>query len=76
MGAWYDGPEPSTPLQHVVHEADMLASARHVTPAVYYAPDELVEAAPDLPRCQPDDTDPRTTGDQTGLGDYGSVIDE
>lgn len=26
MGAWYDGPAPSTPLQHLVHDADMLAS--------------------------------------------------
>ena len=71
MGAWYQGPSPSTPLQHIVHEADMLASARHVTPAVYYAPDELVDAAPDLPRCRPDDSAPRTTGDQSGLAEFG-----
>jgi hypothetical protein len=71
MGPWYDGPEPSTPLQRVVHEADMVASARHVTPAVYHAPDELVKAAPDLPRCRPGDDAPRTSGDQAGLGDYG-----
>lgn len=71
MGPWYDGPEPSTPLQHVVHEADMVASARHVTPAVYHAPDELVEAAPDLPRCRPTDAEPRSGADQSSLGAYG-----
>lgn len=46
MGPWYDGPEPSTALEQVVHQADMMGSRRHVTPVVYRAPDEFVETYP------------------------------
>jgi hypothetical protein len=70
MGPWYKGPEPSTPLQQAVHQADMLASARHVTPAVYNAPKELVEAYPDLPRCSPEADSPRTGQRQQGLTEF------
>lgn len=42
MGAWYDGPEPSTELERVVHDADMIASTKSITPKVYgSAPEEL-----------------------------------
>ncbi|MEZ3118199.1 HD domain-containing protein [Halobaculum sp. MBLA0147] len=58
MGPWYDGPDPSTPLEQVVHQADMMGSRRHVTPAVYRAPEELVEVHPELPRCDWDDSEP------------------
>ena len=34
MGAWYDGPEPSSPLSELVHNADMLASTANATVAV------------------------------------------
>lgn len=34
MGAWYDGPEPSTPLSELVHAADMMASTENATIAV------------------------------------------
>lgn len=34
MGAWYDGPEPSSPLAEMVHNADMLASTSNATLAV------------------------------------------
>lgn len=44
MGAWYDGPEPETPLQQLVHDADMLASSPNVTPKVPAPiPEELEE---------------------------------
>lgn len=31
MGAWYDGPEPSSPLSELVHNADMMASTANAT---------------------------------------------
>lgn len=34
MGPWYDGPEPETPLQRLVHTADMVASTETITPGV------------------------------------------
>ena len=34
MGPWYDGPEPETPLEDLVHTADMVASTASITPAV------------------------------------------
>lgn len=34
MGPWYDGPEPETPLEDLVHTADMVASTATITPAV------------------------------------------
>lgn len=71
MGPWYAGPEPSTPLEQVVHQADMTASARHVTPAVYDAPTELVDVHPDLPRCSPDAAAPRREQRQQPLDEFG-----
>jgi len=42
MGAWYDGPEPSSPLSELLHNADMLASTANATLAVPGPiPDEL-----------------------------------
>lgn len=70
MGPWYDGPQPSTPLEQVVHQADMVASARHVTPAVYDPPAELLEAQPDLPRCSPDAAAPRRDGRDADLAEF------
>jgi hypothetical protein len=70
MGPWYDGPEPSTPLEQVVHQVDMTASARHVTPAVYDPPAELLEAQPDLPRCSPDAAAPRRDGRDADLAEF------
>jgi hypothetical protein len=58
MGPWYDGPEPETPVEQLVHQADMMGSRRHVTPAVYRAPQELTEAHPGLPRCDWEDSEP------------------
>lgn len=34
MGAWYDGPEPASPLSEMVHSADMLASTSNATLAI------------------------------------------
>lgn len=34
MGPWYDGPEPETALERLVHDADMVASTKTITPAV------------------------------------------
>ena len=34
MGAWYDGPEPSSPLSELVHNADMMASTANATLAI------------------------------------------
>jgi hypothetical protein len=44
MGAWYDGPKPATPLEDVVHTADMVASTADITCAVPGPlPEELAE---------------------------------
>lgn len=44
MGPWYDGPEPETPLQDLVHTADMMASTATVTPTIPSPiPEELAE---------------------------------
>ncbi|GGJ17591.1 hypothetical protein GCM10008995_29220 [Halobellus salinus] len=34
MGPWYDGPDPETPLEDLVHTADMIASTETVTAGV------------------------------------------
>ena len=34
MGPWYDGPEPSTPVERLVHTADMVSSTASITPSV------------------------------------------
>lgn len=70
MGPWYAGPAPSTQLSQAVHQADMMASARHVTPAVYQAPSELVDVQPDLPRCGFDASAPRQEDTQTPLAEF------
>jgi len=44
MGPWYDGPEPKTDLQCLVHNADMIASTHTVTPKIHTGgdvPEEL-----------------------------------
>ncbi|WP_435347666.1 HD domain-containing protein [Haloarchaeobius sp. HRN-SO-5] len=38
MGPWYEGPSPSTPLEHLVHAADMAASSKNGTWGVYRKP--------------------------------------
>ena len=44
MGPWYDGPAPATPLQKLVHNADMIASTPDITAKVYGSvPKELDE---------------------------------
>lgn len=44
MGPWYDGPMPETPLQRLVHNADMVASTETVTPKVPGPiPEEIAE---------------------------------
>lgn len=44
MGPWYDGPQPSTPLEELVHNADMVASTATITPKVPAPlPDELAD---------------------------------
>jgi len=43
-GAWYDGPEPSSPLAELVHNADMLASTANATVAVPGPVPEELEA--------------------------------
>jgi hypothetical protein len=49
-GPWYAGPEPETELEHLVHESDMVASTKNVTPGIYKPSDELVERYPNIPR--------------------------
>lgn len=34
MGPWYDGPEPTTPVERLVHDADMVASNASITAKV------------------------------------------
>lgn len=35
MGPWYEGPEPSDPLGHLVHTADLIASTGTIQPGVF-----------------------------------------
>ena len=63
MGPWYDGPPPTTPLERFVHLADMVGSRRHVTPAVYDAPEEIIAANPEIPRCEWSASEPRRSDD-------------
>jgi putative nucleotidyltransferase with HDIG domain len=44
MGAWYDGPEPNSPLAELVHNADMLASTANATVAIPRPVPEELEA--------------------------------
>jgi hypothetical protein len=42
MGPWYEGPEPTTPLQEIVHTADMLAADDNISMAIQSpVPEEL-----------------------------------
>ena len=42
MGPWYDGPNPSSELDKLVHNADMVASTNSITADIYGdVPDEL-----------------------------------
>lgn len=44
MGPWYDGPQPTTELERLVHDADMIASSRGITPQLPSpAPKELLD---------------------------------
>lgn len=44
MGPWYDGPEPETPVERLVHDADMIASTASITPELPEpVPDELAD---------------------------------
>lgn len=49
-GPWYDGPEPNSPLEQLVHQADMVASTKNVTVGVYEPADEIHEKYPNIPR--------------------------
>ena len=49
MGPWYDGPEPDTPLQQLVHQADMLASTKNATVGIYKKPHLIGKLYPGLP---------------------------
>lgn len=42
MGPWYDGPEPETPLEQLVHTADMISATETITPGIQGPiPDEI-----------------------------------
>lgn len=49
MGAWYDGPEPETPLDQLVHQADMAAATKNATFGLYRKPREITELYPSIP---------------------------
>jgi hypothetical protein len=72
MGPWYAGPDPQTPLEKIVHHCDMVASARHITPAVYAPPSELLEVHPDLPRADVGSACVRRDGpERSSIADFG-----
>lgn len=48
-GPWYEGPEPETEMEHLVHTADMVASSRNITPGVFEPHPKLAETYPNLP---------------------------
>ena len=52
MGPWYEGPEPETPLQQLVHQADMLASTKNVTAGIYRKPMEISKLYPSIPEAE------------------------
>lgn len=49
MGPWYEGPEPETPLQQLVHQADMAASTKNGTFGIYETPLPIKRLYPSLP---------------------------
>lgn len=51
-GPWYEGKEPDTPLEQLVHMADMVASTKNVTAGVYEPAEEIRETYPNLPRAE------------------------
>lgn len=52
MGPWYEGPEPETPLEQLVHQADMAASTKNGTFGVYRKPREISQLYPSLPEAE------------------------
>lgn len=49
-GPWHEGPVPETPLEQLVHMADMVASTKNVTAGVYEPAEELSSQFPNAPR--------------------------
>lgn len=49
MGPWYNGPSPETPLQRLVHNADMMGATKNGTLGIYKKPDEITELYPSIP---------------------------
>lgn len=49
MGPWYEGPEPESPLEQLVHQADMAASTKNATFGVARKPMEITQLYPTLP---------------------------
>jgi hypothetical protein len=49
-GPWYDGPEPSSKLDQLVHHCDMVASTKNVTCGLYEPAQEITSKYPDIPR--------------------------
>lgn len=49
MGPWYEGPDPETPLQQLVHQADMAASTKNGTFGIYEAPLPIKRLYPSIP---------------------------
>lgn len=50
MGPWYEGPEPKTKLDQLVHMADMTAANKNVTCGVYEPHEDIKEFYPGIPR--------------------------
>ena len=49
MGSWYNGPEPETELQQLVHSSDMVASTKNGTFGIWRCPEEIRDLYPSLP---------------------------
>lgn len=52
MGPWYEGPEPQTPLEQLVHQADMSGSAANGTYGIYKPHSDITDKYPDIPRAK------------------------
>lgn len=50
MGPWYDGPEPVTNLEEIVHMADMGGSSKNSTPGLYSPHSKITDMYPSIPR--------------------------
>lgn len=46
MGPWGEGPAPETPLERLVHQADMVASSPHITCGIYKTPEPIERMYP------------------------------